>query len=207
MGDILSFSLIVILLVMSPGPNGVLILRTTSIYGKQSATCNILGFILAMSLQASMGIFGISAILMGSPLFFVVLKYIGGGYFLYIGAKMLLGSLKSSDTALPEKIKHYTQPKWRKSVVEGFITQFSNPKGILFYLAAFPQFLDFEHFSYIDAYTLVAIHGVMLFVWFSALSLFIAKMTGSIKNTRFGCWVNRVAGVVMIYFGCVLFIQ
>ncbi len=90
MGDILSFSLIVILLVMSPGPNGVLILRTTSIYGKQSATCNILGFILAMSLQASMGIFGISAILMGSPLFFVVLKYIGGGYFsLYRGENVV----------------------------------------------------------------------------------------------------------------------
>ncbi len=207
MPDILAFTLIVALLVMSPGPNGVLILRTTSLYGQQPALFTIFGFILAMSLQASLGVFGISAILMSAPIVFDTLRYIGGGYFLYIGSKMLIGSFRTVDTELPTHLKHYAPPKRRKSLFEGFITQFSNPKGILFYLAAFPQFLNFDNFSYLEAYTLVTIHGFMLLTWFYLLSRIVLKMTGNIKSSGFGRWVNRLAGGVMIYFAGVLFFQ
>ncbi|MCW8347183.1 LysE family translocator [Vibrio sp. ZSDZ65] len=205
MADLLSFSLIIILLVMSPGPNGVLILRSTSLFGKRSALYNIVGFILAMFIQASLGIFGISALLLGSPYFFNILKYIGSGYFLYIGIKMLVGSFSAKASASVPGLKHYAAPKAYKSVLEGFLTQFSNPKGILFYLAAFPQFVDFDNFQYVDAYRLVAIHGLVLLTWFYFVALVILKMKGSTQHSSAGSWVNRIAGVVMIYFGCVLF--
>ncbi|MCL9775266.1 LysE family translocator [Vibrio methylphosphonaticus] len=207
MADLLSFSLIIILLVMSPGPNGVLILRSTSLFGKTAALCNIVGFILAMFVQASLGIFGISAILLGSPYFFNTLKYIGSGYFLYVGIKMLVGSFGTKASTSVPGLKHYTAPKAYKSVLEGFLTQFSNPKGILFYLAAFPQFVDFDNFRYFDAYLLVAIHGVVLLTWFYTVALIILKMKGNVQNSAAGTWVNRIAGMVMIYFGCVLFLQ
>ncbi len=192
---------------MSPGPNGVLVFRTTSLYGKQAAFYNIIGFIFAVLLQGSFGVFGISAILISSPYFFMILKYIGGGYFLYIGAKMLMGPLQSKEASFHANIKHYAPPKIRKSLLEGFVTQFSNPKGILFYLAAFPQFLNFDKFYYIDAYILVAIHSSVLLLWFSLLSALIVKMQGNVKGTKAGGIINKLAGVVMVYFGSVLFLQ
>lgn len=58
-----SFSLVVALLVMSPGPNGLLIAKTVPTSGRSAGFTNIGGFIIAFFLHGALSIFGISVIL------------------------------------------------------------------------------------------------------------------------------------------------
>ena len=74
---IASFALVVALLVMSPGPNGVLIAKTVPTSGRGAGFVNIAGFVAAFYVHGALSAFGISLILVKSAEAFFVLKIIG----------------------------------------------------------------------------------------------------------------------------------
>lgn len=212
MSEILSFSLIALLLVISPGPNGVLILKTATASGRKAGIANILGLTTATYIHGTLSILGISAILVKSSELFLLVKLIGALYLCYIGIKAIISTFKNSslvnqakepETKINAKkcngIMHY--------FFEGFLTQILNPKVSMFYLAAFPQFISFDAASYSEAFGLVSIHALIIFCWF----LFVVFMIDSIKkasrNARFSHWVQRTSGAILIYFGGLLITQ
>ena len=92
--QVLGFTVVASLLVMSPGPNGILIAKTVSISGKVAGFSNIAGCVAAFFLHGSLSIFGISLILTQSAQTFQrVLKTTTGLVFIGFGAK--LASLRS----------------------------------------------------------------------------------------------------------------
>ena len=62
----ISFITVASLLVMSPGPNGVLIAKTVPTSGRAAGFANVAGFVAAFYLHGSLSILGISAILLAS---------------------------------------------------------------------------------------------------------------------------------------------
>jgi len=205
--DILAFSLIALLLVISPGPNGVLILKTASSQGKNASILNIFGLTTATFFHGALSIFGFSALLMQSAELFFIIKILGAGYLFYIGVKAIISSYKtkSGDT----EVKHVTNSA-RKGLSyfnEGFITQILNPKVSMFYLAAFPQFISPDNFSYLNAFSLVSIHAGIIFVWFIGVTFAIERIKSSAKNSKIGNWVQRLSGSAMIYFSSMIITQ
>jgi len=205
--DILAFSLIALLLVVSPGPNGVLILKTASSQGQRASILNIFGLTTATFFHGALSIFGFSALLMQSAELFFIIKILGAGYLFYIGVKAIISSYKtkSSDTETNKKIN--AQKNGVGYFNEGFITQILNPKVSMFYLAAFPQFISPDNFSYLNAFSLVLIHASIIFMWFVGVTLAIEKIKSSAKNTRIGNWVQRLSGTAMIYFSSMILTQ
>ena len=214
MNEILTFSLVALLLVISPGPNGVLILKTITAFDKKSAFANIVGVTSATFFHGAFSIFGLSALLLQSADIFFVVKLVGAAYLFYIGAKAIIHSFKKSVQAPLQ-----TEPKASKSLLknrsmlnffaEGFLTQLLNPKVSMFYLAAFPQFVSFEHSSINSAFLLVAIHASLIFCWFVGLINVFHKIkqAGSSKKSHLGRWLQRFSGSVMIYFSSLLLLQ
>lgn len=209
MNDILAFSLIALLLVISPGPNGVLILKTASTQGQRSSILNILGLTTATFFHGALSIFGFSALLMQSTDLFFVIKILGAGYLFYIGVKAIISSYKIADRSSDSETNKttHTHKKDLGYFNEGFITQILNPKVSMFYLAAFPQFISPDNFSYVNAFSLVAIHAGIIFSWFVGVTLAIEKIKSSAKNTNVGLWVQRLSGTAMIYFSSLILMQ
>jgi threonine/homoserine/homoserine lactone efflux protein len=209
--DILAFSLIALLLVISPGPNGVLILKTASSQGQRSSILNIFGLTTATFFHGALSIFGFSALLMQSAELFFIIKILGAGYLFYIGVKAIINSYKTTDTDTKTneiaKLKPIPQKQGLGYFNEGFITQILNPKVSMFYLAAFPQFISPDNFSYFSAFSLVAIHASIIFMWFLGVTLVIEKIKSSAKNTKLGNWVQRISGTAMIYFSSLVLTQ
>ncbi|KXO09136.1 Threonine efflux protein [Moritella sp. JT01] len=207
MNDILAFSLIALLLVVSPGPNGVLILKTASSQGQRASILNIFGLTTATFFHGALSIFGFSALLMQSAELFFIIKILGAGYLFYIGVKAIISSYKTknSDTETNKKIN--VQKNGIGYFNEGFITQILNPKVSMFYLAAFPQFISPDNFSYLNAFSLVSIHASIIFMWFVGVTLAIEKIKASAKNTKMGNWVQRLSGTAMIYFSSMILTQ
>lgn len=198
--QIATFALVASLLVMSPGPNGLLIARTVPTSGRAAGLANVAGFVSAFFVQGSFAIFGIAAILMRSAEVFAAVKLIGAGYLIWIGFKALRDAWQGR--VAPQSV---TPLHRRRRLVmaygEGLLTNLLNPKTAMFYMAAFPQFLTAGQDTVMNAYLLVLVHGAINALWFGAMVLLFDRMTHAARGARFQRGLKAVTGAVFIGFG------
>lgn len=195
-----SFALVAGLLVMSPGPNGVLIAKTVPTSGRAAGFTNVAGIVSAFYLHGALSIFGISLILVQSAQVFMVVKILGAAYLIWLGFKALRDAFKGGSA----RVKVTTNRKSRTLAVafgEGFLTNALNPKVSMFYLAAFPQFIPATGYSIEAAFMLVIVHSLIAAVWFAAMVLLMSRMTSVARGEKFQRWLKGVTGAVFIGFG------
>ncbi len=207
MNTILLFTSVAFFLVISPGPNWALIAKTTAEKGVLASFFNIIGLVLATFFHGAFSIFGLSAIVLHTAELFLLVKFIGGCYLLYIGSKAILSSLKRKSSVELESVKVPKSDKCslKKSFNEGFITQILNPKVSLFYLAVFPQFLSFESPLYLEAFSLVAIHAAIIACWFVIMAVILVKITDFMQTPAINRWIQGVSGAIMVGFAALIF--
>ena len=198
--NLLSFTVVASLLVMSPGPNGVLIAKTVPTSGRAAGFANIAGFVTAFYLHGALSILGISVLLLQSAQAFFIVKMLGAAYLCWIGIKALRDAWSGNNAATP------TEPALRTrslltAYLEGVLTNALNPKVSMFYLAAFPQFISVGEGAVASAFLLVATHSAINAVWFTAMVLLLGSLTQVAQNSTFQRWLKGVTGVVFIGFG------
>ncbi len=198
--EIAGFTLVAALLVMSPGPNGVLIAKTVPTSGPEAGFWNIGGFVTAFYLHGTLSTLGIAVILVRSAEAFFVVKMLGAAYLCWIGVKSLWAAWRGMKDS--EKVAPARRPRSRaKAFTEGFLTNALNPKVSMFYLAAFPQFIPAGEGAVPAALLLVTIHAVLNALWFTIMVLLFARLTAVARRGRFQRWVKGITGTVFIGFG------
>jgi threonine/homoserine/homoserine lactone efflux protein len=203
LATLLTFASLTALLVMSPGPNGVLIARTVPTSGRGAGFANIAGFVAAFYIHGTLSILGISVLLMRSAELFTAVKFAGAAYLCWIGLKSLRDAWRR--VARPVAVapaKRARTLRW--AFGEGFLTNGLNPKVSMFYLAAFPQFIHPGEGSVIDAYTLVTLHACINIAWFGTLVVLFGHLAGAMRGGAMQRIVKSVTGVVFIGFGAKL---
>ncbi len=200
--QILSFMAVATLLVISPGPNGVLIAKTVPVSGKFAGFANIGGFVAAFYIHGSLSIFGISILLVQSSKAFFIFKMLGAAYLCWIGVKSLLAAWKNEQTVVDLQLAK-KKMSMRGAFFEGFLTNVLNPKVSMFYLAAFPQFVPISG-EPSSAFILVFLHSILNLIWFSAMVIMLSRIKGLVANSIFSRWLKSVTGAVFIGFGAKL---
>lgn len=203
MDIILTFTVISILLVVSPGPNGVLILKTVPMHGKRNAMNNVLGIFTATYVHGVLSFFGLSAIILSSAEIFMIVKILGALYLLFLGIKALYSIIKKDEDIkehMNTEIKKEKTRSYKLSFIEGFLTQLLNPKVSMFYLAAFPQLIDFKNAVFSDILTLTSIHAFTMFIWFTFFILLLGKSASAFSSKRMKNMINGLTGTVFLYF-------
>jgi len=201
--QLVTFTLVVLLLVVSPGPNGLLIAKTVPSAGKKAGFVNIAGFIAAFYVHGALSILGISVILTKSAEAFFVFKMLGALYLIWIGCKSLVAAFSKS-----VEIKAVKSEEAQRTLVaaffEGFLTNVLNPKVSMFYLAAFPQFIPLGDSAMVYALLLVSVHAFLNMAWFSAMVLLFSRFAGAAKNHIFQKRLKGVTGLFFMGFGAKL---
>ncbi|WP_028470702.1 LysE family translocator [Neptunomonas japonica] len=197
--QIVSFIVVASLLVMSPGPNGVLIAKTVPISGQSAGFANIAGFVAAFYLHGSLSILGISVLLTHSAQAFFIVKMLGAAYLCWVGVKALYSAWCTDEkTATIGPVK--SKRSLSKAFLEGFLTNALNPKVSMFYLAAFPQFIP-QTGAADAAFFLVFIHSIINLAWFSGMVLLFSKLKGVASNGAFQRILKTTTGLIFIGFG------
>lgn len=200
---IISFALFASLLVISPGPNGVLIAKTVPTSGKAAGFANVAGFVTGFYIHGAMVIFGISYILAKSADLFFAVKLVGAAYLIWIGVKALRDTWNGIGSVQP------VEPAKRKRTLinayfEGLLTNVLNPKVAMFYLAAFPQFVPTALTTPGNTLMLVTVHCVINALWFSAMVLLFSRLSHAARGDRVQRWIKGITGVVFVGFGAKL---
>ena len=167
---------------------------------------NVFGFLTAFYLHGIFSIFGLSALILGSPRAFFVMKTLGAFYLVYLGLKTLWGAFKHQRSCKELLIKTVLpRKKLLSSYSEGLLTNLFNPKVSVFYLAAFPQFVDFASGLTLArigrAFGLVTIHALINFVWFTGMVFVISLIVSWARSSLFEHFIEGITGAVLLWFG------
>jgi threonine/homoserine/homoserine lactone efflux protein len=122
---------------LSPGPNGLLALTHGALHGGRRALFTIFGGASGFVVVIALSMFGIGALLQASLVWLTVLKWVGGAYLVWLGIQVWRAppvGVGAVGSAAP-------RAGW-SLFRQGALSALTNPKGILFFAAFLPQFID-----------------------------------------------------------------
>jgi threonine/homoserine/homoserine lactone efflux protein len=95
--DLALFIVSGLLLNISPGPDTAYIVARSTQFGWRAGVVAALGIAAGIMVHVSAAALGISAILAASATAFTIVKFIGAGYLIYLGVRMLIGGRSPHD--------------------------------------------------------------------------------------------------------------
>jgi RhtB (resistance to homoserine/threonine) family protein len=129
-----------ILVLVSPGPDFVLVAHNSLKYSRRSGLMTAMGVGLGILVHAAYSIAGLAYLISQSVVVFNIVKILGGIYLVYIGFKALTAkNFETSSEVLPEEKKTNNNFSDFRT---GFLTNILNPKVTLFFLALFTQVIS-----------------------------------------------------------------
>ncbi|NHN25409.1 LysE family translocator [Flavobacterium jejuense] len=140
--DLLLFGFAALIMVISPGPNMIYLISRSLSQGKKAGIISLLGVMCGFLFHILMVSFGLTAIFFAVPYIFVVVKFLGVGYLLYLAYNSVKSKNKISDSD-----QNLKSDKPFKLFNIGLLTNVLNPKMAVFYLSFFPQFIKPEYGS------------------------------------------------------------
>ena len=120
----------------TPGPSQLLILSNSISNGFKRSLFTAAGDLSANFLQMVVASVGLVGVISSSQEFFLVIKWAGVFYLVYLGLKLIFSKNQIS-VAGEKQIRSGHSLYW-----QGFITSAANPKAVIFFAALFPQFIN-----------------------------------------------------------------
>ena len=183
------------LVMISPGPDMVIVMRNTLIGGRGAGLKSSLGVLAGNLVHITYCAVGIGWLISQSILAFNILKYAGAAYLIYLGLVSFFAAGKPLDLEQTEK------PSFaRRWFLQGFLNNILNPKGTLFYLGVFTVVIT-PHTS--TGATLVLI-AVMMAISASFWLFFVCTLDSGVVRrvlVRGQRVIGRIFGGLLIFLG------
>jgi threonine/homoserine/homoserine lactone efflux protein len=195
----IGFLLAAILLNLTPGADTMYIVTRSVAQGKKAGVVSVLGIATGLVFHTLLAALGLSIILMTSEAIFMGVKYLGAGYLVFIGIKMIIdksGVFENQHIgfAKTDLVKIYRQ---------GVLTNVLNPKVALFFISFLPQFILPEHAA--GPLPFLLLGGTFLTtgtIWCLFLAYTSSVMTNALRNNEtIGNFMQKVSGTVFVAVG------
>lgn len=133
----LAFVAAAIVLLLIPGPTVLTVISYSASHGRRATLPLIAGVALGDSTALFLSLVGLGTLLATSALWFNAVKLAGGLYLLYLGVKMLRAGASARVVAAPP-----APESMRRLFLNTYAVTALNPKGIVFFVAFLPQFIN-----------------------------------------------------------------
>lgn len=183
---------------LSPGPDFFLLVGYAVRYRMRGSAGLCVGIAIGNGLYILLAIIG-WGILRQLPLLFTVIELLGALYLLWIGSLLI----RSRPQTLTGADAQSTCPGFGKQLLLGLASSLLNPKNALFYLALMTALLGPSVTLLQQSMSGIWMTSVVLF-WDLLIVMFIGLPQIQRRLTRGILWVERIAGGVLIIFGCAI---
>ncbi|TDT43845.1 threonine/homoserine/homoserine lactone efflux protein [Maribacter spongiicola] len=197
--NFITFMITALLFVMTPGLDTIFILNKSIGQGRKSGVYASLGINTGVITHTLLAALGLSVVLASSPYAFLIIKYSGAFYLLFLGITSL--RKRGGSFQIQEEINGIQNSK--KDFLSGFLTNTLNPKVALFFIAFFPQFITPTQINNPVPYLLLGFtYALIGIAWCILIALFASGFSLKIKNNpNAGIWLNKIGAVVFILMG------
>jgi threonine/homoserine/homoserine lactone efflux protein len=195
---LIEYIIAAMIIILAPGPSVLFVIARAIAWGRKVAVFTVAGNVTGAFFLSSLVAFGLGPILSRSDLAYSAVQWGGGGYLVYLG----ITAIKARKIAAADmKSQGSVVPTFWRSARDGFWVGALNPKGLVFYAAVLPQFVDIERGN---------VTGQLLFLGalFSILA-FISDGTWGLLAGTARAWLasdEKRLELLRIIGGCVMII-
>ncbi|HET9576593.1 MAG TPA: LysE family translocator [Usitatibacter sp.] len=185
-------------LIATPGQDMIYVITRSLAQGRLAGVCSAAGVCCGILVHTAIAALGIGALLLASESLFALLKIAGAAYLIYLGVRLLLQRESIALQSAQARRLPALQVFW-----QGVLSNVSNPKVALFFLAFLPQFVRPG-----DPHPTA--HLVFLGVLYAVMALPVKSAVGIaagsfaervLRSPAALAWMSRVSGTVLVALG------
>lgn len=178
-----------------PGPTVLVVISYALVDGRRSLLAVLAGVALGDFVAMTLSVVGLGALLAASATAFVVLKWVGAVYLVYLGIMMWRRSPTAADV-----VTEHNSSDWAK-LGHTFAVTVLNPKSIAFFVAFVPQFMSPSAPMSVQAPVLIATFVGLAVASNMTYALAAGTLRDRVREPRFLRTLNRIGGSVLIGAG------
>lgn len=137
----LAFVAASVVMLVIPGPTILTVIAYSVAHGRRAQVPLVAGVALGDTTALVLSLLGLGALLAASATWFTVIKWAGGLYVIYLGARMLREGLRGAQAAIIAAPDTSVPPQRWRLFANTYAVTALNPKGIIFFVAFLPQFI------------------------------------------------------------------
>ncbi|WP_419904990.1 LysE family translocator [Kiloniella sp.] len=198
MSFLISVGIIWLIAAVTPGPNLFVILGSATTSNRSFALMTALGIGLGTLIWGVAGWLGISALFAAAPTLYILLKFVGAAYLIWMGAKMIWAARKPmnwSQGAQNPRVKSR-----KRAFFRGLTTNLANPKTAVFVTSLFAAALP-ENYVWSDGALSVLIMVSISLFWYSLMAFTFTTRVMSQALAKAKRGLTAFAGTVFVGFG------
>lgn len=199
LGAWVTYLLATIILSVSPGPGAFASMSSGLHHGFRLGVWNGVGMQLANFVLMAVVAMGLGAILLASETLFELVKWIGVAYLVYVGIVTWRAPARAF-----EEDRDDEETTARGIFMRGFWVNLTNPKGIIFFAAILPQFVDTARPQFLQYAILATTTFVVDVIVMSGYTAAAARVLGAMRDPAKLRWVNRGLGGAFVAAGAAL---
>jgi threonine/homoserine/homoserine lactone efflux protein len=185
-------------LIATPGQDMLYVITRSLAQGRFAGVCSAIGVCIGILVHTALAAVGLGAILHASEALFLILKFVGAAYLIYLGVRLLFsrGGLDTSSGST-SKLSPLAL------VRQGVMSNVTNPKIVLFFFAFLPQFVDpASAHPTRDLVFLGVLYALLALPVKVGVGLAAGSLSERILRTPSALtWINRASGFVLVALG------
>ena len=186
------------IILVIPGPTIILVVSQAIAHGRQAVLPLVAGVLAGDFSAMTLSLLGLGAVLSASATLFVILKWVGALYLLYLGVQLWRTDPSSEATALNDREIS------AESLFKGaYIVTALNPKSIAFFVAFLPQFIHHQTATLPQFLILGATFLTMATINAALYAIFAGHLRDTMRKTRVRKILDRCGGTALIGAGLV----
>ena len=185
-------------LIATPGQDMIYVITRSLAQGRLAGMASAFGVCTGILVHTALAALGVGAILLASEALFMAVKLAGAGYLIFIGVRMLVS--RASAPGIEAAAGRLTL---RTLFAQGVLSNVSNPKIVLFFLAFLPQFVDpASPHPTRDLAFLGVLYALMALPVKCAVGIAAGSLSERVlRRPSAIAWMNRVSGGVLVVLG------
>jgi threonine/homoserine/homoserine lactone efflux protein len=187
-----------VVLVLVPGPDFAVVTKNALAAGRRRGAFSAVGVATSNAVQGIAAAAGLGAAIMRVQPVFEAVKWAGICYLLYLGVQAFRSAIRGEYAEWTDGDRHSGQglKGWR----QGFLSNITNPKVLVFYLAVLPQFLG--PYASIPTLVLFALtHAVLSLTYLLTLVAGLARARRILSRRRVRRALDVATGSALLGFG------
>jgi threonine/homoserine/homoserine lactone efflux protein len=192
----------VAVVIVTPGPDTAMTVRSTLLGGRQAGVLTASGVVTGQACWTLAASVGITALLVASEPAFLALKFAGAAYLVYLGLQAIVSAVRGHAGVLGEGATAEPRLPGGRAYRQGLISDLGNPKMAAFFTSLLPQFGTTDAGpSFWLMLALGLLFCLLTWLWLVLYAVAVQRLGDTLRRSGIRRSIEAVTGTVLVALG------